>query len=136
MSNWDGKEQRTANITLNDILLELREMKQEVKGDMKLLHERFENHAKADDTTFKAFTLSLTEVITTVGWLQKGFFLVIGAYILFQVLVQVHIISFDKHIPDSNDNSSYSSSDDSAYVGRHPNFKGKGSMDRRSNSRD
>lgn len=126
MSEWpEGKERRSANITLNDILLELREMKQEFKGEMKLIYERFDNHAKEDTQNFSTISTLIKSLTTTVSWLQKGFFFVIGGYALLQFLFQTNILSFDNNISSSNNSSGRTVYRESESVGRYENRSGK-----------
>lgn len=127
MNDWpDGKERRSANITLNDILLELREMKSEFKGEMKLIYERLDNHAKEDTTTFSTISALIKTLTTTVGWLQKGFFVVIGGYLLLQFLLQTHIISFDNNFSSSDNSSGRIERSQPQSVGRHENSSREG----------
>lgn len=49
MSEWEGKERRSGNVTLYDVLLEVRE----VKNDVKHLVENFNSHLKDDHERFE-----------------------------------------------------------------------------------
>ena len=127
MTDWpDGKERRSANITLNDILLELREMKSDFKGEMKLIYERIDNHAKEDTTTFNTISALIKTLTSTVSWLQKGFFVVIGGYVILQFLLQARVITLNNYLPAPNYSSGSIVSSQPQPVGRHENVAREG----------
>ena len=126
MSDWEGKERRSSNTTLNDILLELREMKSDFKGEMRLIYERLDSHAKEDSTTFKTITEIVTSITKTVGWLQKGFFIVIGGYLLLQFLLQARVITLNNYFPSSDNRGSRIVYSQPQSVGRHEDDARKG----------
>lgn len=67
MSDWEGKERRTGNITLYDVLLEVRE----VKSDLKNIAENFKSHLAQDTKDFDSVKSEI-KILNRFMWLGLG----------------------------------------------------------------
>lgn len=117
MTNWDGREHRSANVTLNDVLLEVRE----VNNDVKYLKEKMMEHIVDDKKTFEAIRRDVT-------WSQRIIFGLIGAWAIIQFLVSSGIIRFNYSIPGSYNSSSAHGDSSDAYVGQSSSAIREGSV--------
>ena len=117
MGDWDGKEHRASNVTLGDILLELRE----VKGDVKNLLVQFAEHKQDDKSQFG-------EIKKDVLWIQRLTFGAIGAYFLVQFLIQLGALNLNSRFLDTN-NRGYTTNNLHGYNSRPSgDIKGEGRL--------
>ena len=117
MSEWEGKERRSANITLGDLLLELREL----KVDVKYLVENFSKHTKEDKETFEK--ISRDQV-----FVQRIIFGAFGAWAFFQLLISLGIFDMSNRPPHPNNPIGNTSRNDNYPLGTVSSIDGKGKL--------
>ena len=136
MTSWDGKEHRASNITLHDILLELREFKAEhkvdnteLKGELKLFNERLDHHAKEDAGTFKTLYELINKATGAVTWLSRVVTLAIGGGLVIQFLIQTGIIPLNRSPTPPADYRVDPLYNNSEYVGKDRGVTRKSGLD-------
>lgn len=106
MNEWEGKERRSGNATLYDILLEVKE----VRGDVKHLITSFDAHLQDDKENFSSIKKDVT-------FLQRCAFGLFGAWAFFQFLISSGAFSINNSVTNPNNNNSNIRSNNNAHVG-------------------
>lgn len=130
MEDWDGTERRSSKVTLQDVLLEVREG----RGEIRHLISDFKKHTEQDDKNFDSIRGDLEKSRKEVGFIQKVLFGITGAWVLFQFLVSVGAVSINGNIPPTNGNGPNSSRNNGTHVGGHQDPSGEGGLVRRPGS--
>lgn len=125
MSDWDGTDRRHSGITLNDILLEVRE----VKNDVRHLVDKVDNHVLEDKEAFGTIRKDLI-------WVQRIVFGAIGAWFVIQLFIQLGAFRLHNSIPDTNNRSGNVVYSRASSLGTGEHSTREGSMVRRSASND
>ena len=115
--DWDGTDRRSSNVSLQDILLEVRELRNEVKH----LVSSFNTHLNDDKENFSI-------IKKDVIFLQRCAFGLFGAWALFQFLISSRALSINNNISGAdyrNPSPVYSSN---AYLGGRKDASGEGGM--------
>jgi hypothetical protein len=94
MNDWDGTDRRASGVTLNDILLEVRD----VKNDVRHLVEKVDTHVKEDKAAFENIRKDVT-------FAQRIIFGGIGAWFIIQFFIQIGALRIRDGIFSSNTGS-------------------------------
>lgn len=117
MSEWQGNERRVSNITLNDVLMEVRE----VKNDVRHFTKSFDEHAKAD----KEFQ---DKVSNDVIWIQRIGFGLVGIWVFVQFLFQIGALDLRSGQGNSNNSNNNGMGVPNPHVGKHNGITREGEL--------
>ena len=127
MEDWDGSERRSSRVTLQDVLLEVREGRSEVRH----LISDFKSHIDSDEKNFAALKEDIQRAKNDTALLQKIFFGITGAWLLFQFLVTSGALSLNSYFSTPDNNGPNNARNNSSHVGRHQDPSGEGGLVRR-----
>lgn len=105
-NDWDGSDRRGSKVSLNDILLEVREC----RNDIKHLTTSFNAHLVDDKENFGIVKKDLTI-------LQRVAYGAFGAYILIQFFVSIGALNFSNSSIGSNNSDNINRNHNSNNVG-------------------
>lgn len=115
MNDWEGNERRSAKITLYDVLLEVRE----VKNNLDHLTKYVEAHVEDDKKAFES-------IRKDVSWAQKIIFIGLGAWLLVQFFASTGAIRFRNSIFDSHGGGSGAGNNSYASMGSNTSAQREG----------
>lgn len=124
MTEWEGKERRASSVSLQDILLEVRELKTEVSHLIKGLN----THLEDDKESFVGIKKDIT-------FLQRCAFGLFGAWALFQFFISSGAININNSFSSPNDSDPRFGNTRGYYVGGHKDASGEGIVARRTDNK-